>query len=161
MVRLVLGSLQVKAFVCLALVCPYPFSQRQALGAWLTTLSQIVLSANIPWDFERSELETKMIIPCRNPTRRKPSTGNLEEAVQLHADACVCHLERANLEQPETVTGKVVFLELSHTLPSCKAIVRRCSHSSCTYLDASCTYGQSSALPHKYSLPAERNSATS
>ena len=125
LVRLVLGPLQVKAFVSLALDCPYPFSQLQALGAWLTTLNQIVLSANIPWDFDHSELETKMIIPCLNPTRRKPSTGNLEEAMQLHADASVCHPERANLEQPETVVGKAVFLELSHTLPSCKASVRQ------------------------------------
>ena len=126
LVRLVLGPQQVKAFVSLALDCLYyPFSQRQAPGAWLTTLNQTVLSANIPWDFDHSELEAKMIIPCLNPTRRKPSTGNLEEAMQLHADASVCHLERANLEQPETVVGKVVFLELTHTLPSCKAIVRK------------------------------------
>ena len=91
-----------------------------------------MLSANFPWDFDHSEWETKTIIPCRNPTSRKPSTGNLEEAMQPHADASVCHFERASLEQPETVVGEFVFLELSHTLPSCKAIVRKRSHCSCT-----------------------------
>ena len=38
----------------------------------------------------------------------------------------VCAIwKKANLEQPEKVLGKVVFLEISHTLPSYKAIVRQ------------------------------------
>ena len=84
-----------------------------------------MLSANIPWDFDHSELETEISIPCLNPMCRKPSIGNLEEAMQLHADACVCYIENVNLEQPETAIGKVVFLEISHTLPSYKAIARK------------------------------------
>ena len=168
MVRLVLGSLQVKAFVCLALVCPYPFSQRQALGAWLTTLNQIVPLANIPRDFDHSELETKLITPWLIPTRRKPSTENLEEAMQLHADACECQLE--SLEQPATVVGKVVFFELSHTLPSCKAIVRQLStapahawmllthmgnHQHC-YTNTHCPQKGISLLPDHHDLSASR-----
>ena len=62
--------------------------------------------------FYHSELETKMIIRCRCPARRNASTRNLEEAMQLHADASMCHLERANLEQPDTIVGKFVFLDV-------------------------------------------------
>ena len=63
LVRFVPSSLQVKALVSLALDCLcYPFFQRQALGAGLTTLNQLVLFGNIPWDFELSEQAAKMII---------------------------------------------------------------------------------------------------
>ena len=82
LVRLVIGPLQVKAFVSLALDClHYPFSQRQALDAWLTTLNQLELFGNIPWDFDLSELAAMMSILLRYPTRRKSSTGNLEEVM--------------------------------------------------------------------------------
>ena len=108
----------------LALGCLcYPFFQRQALGAWLTTLNQLALFGNIPWDFDLSELAAKMSSLLRYPTRRKSSSGNLEEATQFHADSSVCHLERACLELPDTIVSTVVFFEQSHPLPCCKALV--------------------------------------
>ena len=144
-----------------ALDCPCsPFFQRQALGAWFTTLNQLVLSGYIPWDFDLSELATKMSILLRYLARRKSSTGNLEEALQLHAESSMCHLERACLEQLETIVSSVVFFELSCTLPRCKAYV------SLTFpwllrLLGCYWHIPSSTLPHKYSLPAKRSFATS
>ena len=125
LVRLRPRSLAGQGFRKLGARLPFitPFPNGKLSDAWLTTLNQLVLSGNIPWDFDLSELATKMSILLRYPTRRKSSTGNLEEAVQLHADSSMCHLERACLEQPETIVSKVVFFELSHTLPCCKAYV--------------------------------------
>ena len=102
------------AFVSFGLDCPhYPLSQRHALGAWLITLNLLLLSTNIPWDFDHSESETEMNVTCRNHTHRNPNTENLREALQPHSGA--------NVSQPETVVSKVVFFELSHTLPSCNS----------------------------------------
>ena len=90
--------------------------------------------------------------------------------MQLHADACECHLKRANLEQSETVGGKEVFFELCHTLPSCKAIVRQLStapahawmllaqmgnHQHC-YINTHCRQKGISLLPDHHGLSASR-----
>ena len=60
-------------------------------------LTFFVLSANIPWDFDHSELEIEIVILCLNPMCRKSGIRNLEEVMQLLADACECYFEQANL----------------------------------------------------------------
>ena len=102
------------AFVSLVLDCRGRLLQRHTLDAALS----IARSANIPGDFDHSELETVRIILCLNLKCCQSRLRNLEVPMLLHADADVCHFENANLEQTATYFGKAVFLEISHAVPS-------------------------------------------
>ena len=56
--------------ICRSRQPPSPFGPNwQFRVAWLTALNQLVLSTQIPWDFDRSESETKLAVACLNLNR--------------------------------------------------------------------------------------------
>ena len=83
-----------------------PFSNWLILVGWLNTHNQLVLSTQVPRDFDYSESETKLNVTCPNLNRRNLSTQYL----------CINNASatRDNARQSEASAGTAVLLEISH-----------------------------------------------